>query len=347
MDLNTFIFPRPQCNWRPEDLPGRLIFVPKIINSKLRRQQRDNSIGGAPTSMIGQPDIPVFKTRESVMASKQPVRYEINENMIDLNQSVNEFSTEEKREFEKISNYNFSVLLKSKEGSQSLQNANFDIYFSRAVNNNNRKYMGRPMSINANNGPSLNDFNSPGGSNLNLYEEFISSDKKIKTIYNYDFGDNNLALQDNEQLRRRVRMSKSPKTMTLNLKQKYNKEENMGYYSESEGVEVSQPYCMEVQRNDLKIAKTVRPTLMPSSSQFQNKNMIPASKSIGITRSDQIQANLTVFDASRLQSIPCLFLRSIEPSDTILIYFHANAEDIKQAQQLCNYLKDSLNVRYM
>lgn len=44
------------------------------------------------------------------------------------------------------------------------------------------------------------------------------------------------------------------------------------------------------------------------------------------------------------ESIPCLLMKPEFPSDVVLLYFHANGEDIQQCQFFCELLKASLNV---
>lgn len=44
------------------------------------------------------------------------------------------------------------------------------------------------------------------------------------------------------------------------------------------------------------------------------------------------------------ETIPCLLIKPDFPSDIVLLYFHANGEDIQQCQYFCELLKSSLNV---
>lgn len=44
------------------------------------------------------------------------------------------------------------------------------------------------------------------------------------------------------------------------------------------------------------------------------------------------------------ESIPCLLMKPEFPTDIVLLYFHANGEDLQQCQYFCELLKSSLNV---
>lgn len=46
----------------------------------------------------------------------------------------------------------------------------------------------------------------------------------------------------------------------------------------------------------------------------------------------------------RTSHIPALYLRSPTPSDSLILYFHANGEDIHSCSRLCRYLSNSLFV---
>lgn len=46
------------------------------------------------------------------------------------------------------------------------------------------------------------------------------------------------------------------------------------------------------------------------------------------------------------ESIPCLLMKPEFPTDVVLLYFHANGEDIQQCQFFCELLKTSLNVEF-
>lgn len=47
---------------------------------------------------------------------------------------------------------------------------------------------------------------------------------------------------------------------------------------------------------------------------------------------------------SRMAKIPCLLSKPHLGSDSLLIYFHANGEDIYRCSSICNQLSSNLNV---
>lgn len=54
--------------------------------------------------------------------------------------------------------------------------------------------------------------------------------------------------------------------------------------------------------------------------------------------------NLIENPLNETESIPCLLMKPEFPTDVVLLYFHANGEDIQQCQLFCELLKTSLNV---
>lgn len=54
--------------------------------------------------------------------------------------------------------------------------------------------------------------------------------------------------------------------------------------------------------------------------------------------------NLLENPLSECDLIPCLLIKPDFPTDIVLLYFHANGEDIQQCQFFCELLKSSLNV---
>jgi hypothetical protein len=69
----------------------------------------------------------------------------------------------------------------------------------------------------------------------------------------------------------------------------------------------------------------IQPKLSVASEAAKNRNLI--------------QSKLNEID-----SIPCLLIAPDHPTDMVMVYFHANGEDILQAQHLCEFLKSSFNV---
>ena len=146
----------------------------------------------------------------------------------------------------------------------------------------------------------------------------------IKNIDKYQFGMENLTMGDLNSPRR-VKLNKPPKSLKFNVFPK------------------SETFDTTNLRNQIKIAKTVRPTLMPKSE----KIIIPVSDHTTLTRGDDEFANFVTIDYKNMHSIPCLCLPPPRNSDKIILYFHANAEDIKQAQQLCSFINIELNVNFL
>lgn len=52
----------------------------------------------------------------------------------------------------------------------------------------------------------------------------------------------------------------------------------------------------------------------------------------------------TSFDPKKLLKTPCMYHKADGLSDALMIYFHANAEDINLSSFLCEYLKRNLKV---
>lgn len=89
-----------------------------------------------------------------------------------------------------------------------------------------------------------------------------------------------------------------------------------------------------------RISACLRPTMMPATS----KRRVPMSRFDGIKRSETNFSEMNIMNYKNMKSIPCLALRPPLGSDKLILYFHANAEDIKLAQPLCTYIQETLNV---
>lgn len=58
----------------------------------------------------------------------------------------------------------------------------------------------------------------------------------------------------------------------------------------------------------------------------------------------KMKVKKTKFDPEKLYKTPCMLHKPDVKSDALLIYFHANAEDINLSSHLCEYLKRNLKV---
>ena len=130
MELNSFIFPRPDCTWNCNDLHNRLIFIPKIpVRNNIRRTSSFSSAMISVTKK--QVDIPLFVTRESILLQKTSKVINKNagtcqrptENTNFENFSYENSSWREINGASKIHNYNFNGLLAKKPLIKNLNSA--------------------------------------------------------------------------------------------------------------------------------------------------------------------------------------------------------------------------------
>lgn len=73
---------------------------------------------------------------------------------------------------------------------------------------------------------------------------------------------------------------------------------------------------------------TIQPKLSEASEAAKNRNLIHNK-------------------LNETDSIPCLLIPPDAPTDMVLLYFHANGEDILQSQFVCELLKTAFNVRFV
>lgn len=61
-------------------------------------------------------------------------------------------------------------------------------------------------------------------------------------------------------------------------------------------------------------------------------------------RAEKLENYIRHFDFTKLETIPCLIQKPVEASDSILLFFHANGEDIWKIQSTCEILSKVFNV---
>lgn len=87
------------------------------------------------------------------------------------------------------------------------------------------------------------------------------------------------------------------------------------------------------------LGKFMKPMALPSRPQHSL-----LFKARGL--SEDMGDLLNRFDYSMISTIPCLLARPPSQSDTVILYFHANGEDIGQIERLCMGLANRLGVDY-
>ena len=77
------------------------------------------------------------------------------------------------------------------------------------------------------------------------------------------------------------------------------------------------------------------------------QNRLPAmqTRGFGLDLDEERKKELdAMIQPTKMDKIPCLLLKPTKGSDSLIIYFHANGEDISQASRLCSSLRDNLQV---
>ena len=439
MKLNAFVFPKPTCKWTIEDLGDEIIFIPKTKKRKIGLKQLNNWQDNLNSSQINPEifrnnfDVPLFKTRKSILGKKASPVKKMGLSITIRPKSPPETSQElrnipdigliEEQMNVKLSSYNFSNLMKSKRNRPlylknnpnllqlgcltPLKNA---IPFRDTTAKKNLKFqvvkktsrssglchikngIASPLPLPIQALP----FKALGGDIDFEFEEFDDSEAGIRNMSKYNIkiqkkmqetllrggaterkrvsrvkliGDTSAtSLQYNIYRSKplkpghlltfrkadNMRLKSQTQLKSLGPKKREEKESNLENLSDSEDMRNSKRY-----RHGPKVAKMLRPTMMPSrSSNCLKINRAKEAKSAEVDktrlfrgiRRDRTLGNLgkrrskTVTNLKTLKSIPCLLLKPRKASNALILYFHANAEDINQAYNLCNYLRENLGV---
>lgn len=121
-----------------------------------------------------------------------------------------------------------------------------------------------------------------------------------------------------------INPTQRPEVLMANYSQKKNFSKINKMFGQQMPVKRSEFYERLNSKTDLNIPIKAEAKLALSSA-IRNKNLIDNR----LNESD---------------CIPCLLLAPDFPSDTVLVYFHSNGEDIQQCQLLCELLRSSFNV---
>lgn len=175
---------------------------------------------------------------------------------------------------------------------------------------------------------------------VDCIDEFTNEDKGIRSIKKYT---------QVKKIRRKTSLKKSniPLCNSINEESRGNRpprslqfnafpsrrfrEENLVEKDISETGEMRYPVHY---RCGVKIASMLRPTMMPKNTKkslMEKQDKSRKLKEFG---------NIRGIDGG----IPCLLMEPDKASDVLLLYFHANAEDINQAYNLCSHISKKLHV---
>ena len=100
----------------------------------------------------------------------------------------------------------------------------------------------------------------------------------------------------------------------------------------------------QYQRGKINLKTSIEKSFVPSESKSGIASHLLVRQSI--ERNASKNKNHLGASIHETESIPCLLIKPYFSSDFVILYFHANGEDIQQIQCLCDMMKNNLNVVY-